>query len=167
MALAHVRFFVIVGPLLSNFIQVLGENSRKMEGIRKNPYKAAALALEVIPRTLIQNCGGCCFTNLLFRSVAGSMFTNIHCSYSKFYSYSSSLFGIQSFISFKFRLLWIRVFGFVKVTPFVKLRPCERSMRRQTQTGRGVSMDLPESWLVFHNSRKQEIPILLLRGNGN
>ncbi len=29
-----------------------------MPGIHQWPYKAVATALEVIPRTLIQNCGG-------------------------------------------------------------------------------------------------------------
>lgn len=28
-----------------------------IEGVRQWPYKAVAAALEVIPRTLIQNCG--------------------------------------------------------------------------------------------------------------
>jgi len=29
-----------------------------MEGVRQWPYRAMARALEVIPRTLVQNCGG-------------------------------------------------------------------------------------------------------------
>ena len=34
------------------------ENSKNIEGLMQLPYKAVARALEVIPRTLIQNCGG-------------------------------------------------------------------------------------------------------------
>ena len=33
------------------------ENSKNVEGLMQLPYKAVARALEVIPRTLIQNCG--------------------------------------------------------------------------------------------------------------
>ena len=33
------------------------ENSKNIEGLIQLPYKAAAKALEVIPRTLLQNCG--------------------------------------------------------------------------------------------------------------
>ena len=33
------------------------ENSKNIEGLMQLPYKAVARALEVIPRTLIQNCG--------------------------------------------------------------------------------------------------------------
>ncbi|CAG8442123.1 4580_t:CDS:2, partial [Acaulospora morrowiae] len=36
----------------------LSENSKKLEGVERWPYKSIAEALEVIPRTLIQNCGG-------------------------------------------------------------------------------------------------------------
>ncbi|CAJ0937262.1 unnamed protein product, partial [Mesorhabditis belari] len=46
------------GALEMALSHALHENSRQMEGSRKSPYDAAALALEVIPRTLIQNCGG-------------------------------------------------------------------------------------------------------------
>uniref|UniRef100_A0A646QJG6 T-complex protein 1 subunit gamma n=1 Tax=Hemiscolopendra marginata TaxID=943146 RepID=A0A646QJG6_9MYRI len=37
---------------------ILTEKSKTITGIHQWPYKAVALALEVIPRTLIQNCGG-------------------------------------------------------------------------------------------------------------
>eukprot|EP01137_Pigoraptor_chileana_P019541 Opistho-2@80703 len=37
--------------------QLLLEKAKGIEGIRQWPYKAVATALEVIPRTLIQNCG--------------------------------------------------------------------------------------------------------------
>jgi T-complex protein 1 subunit gamma len=36
----------------------LSEKSKSIEGVQQWPYKAIAKALEVIPRTLIQNCGG-------------------------------------------------------------------------------------------------------------
>eukprot|EP00051_Salpingoeca_urceolata_P005439 m.73278 g.73278 ORF g.73278 m.73278 type:complete len:538 (-) comp14334_c0_seq1:65-1678(-) len=36
----------------------LTERASKVEGVGQWPYKAVAKALEVIPRTLIQNCGG-------------------------------------------------------------------------------------------------------------
>jgi len=36
----------------------LNEQSKSIEGVRQWPYNAIAKALEVIPRTLIQNCGG-------------------------------------------------------------------------------------------------------------
>lgn len=36
----------------------LAEKSKKIEGIQQWPYQAVADAFEVIPRTLIQNCGG-------------------------------------------------------------------------------------------------------------
>eukprot|EP00038_Savillea_parva_P007703 m.171971 g.171971 ORF g.171971 m.171971 type:complete len:536 (-) comp13453_c0_seq1:153-1760(-) len=35
----------------------LNERARKVEGVAQWPYKAVARALEVIPRTIIQNCG--------------------------------------------------------------------------------------------------------------
>jgi len=38
--------------------QILNEKSKSIQGVRQWPYKAVARALEVIPRTLIQNCGG-------------------------------------------------------------------------------------------------------------
>src|SRR5690348_6042443 len=36
----------------------LAENSKTIMGVGQWPYKAVAEAMEVIPRTLIQNCGG-------------------------------------------------------------------------------------------------------------
>lgn len=36
---------------------MLRNNALSMEGVKQYPYKAAAEALEVVPRTLIQNCG--------------------------------------------------------------------------------------------------------------
>jgi len=36
----------------------LTERSKSIQGVRQWPYKAIARALEVLPRTLIQNCGG-------------------------------------------------------------------------------------------------------------
>ncbi len=37
--------------------QHLNEKAKRITGIHQWPYKAVAKALEVIPRTLIQNCG--------------------------------------------------------------------------------------------------------------
>jgi len=36
----------------------LNEKAKSLTGLKQGPYKAIARALEVIPRTLIQNCGG-------------------------------------------------------------------------------------------------------------
>ncbi|KAI9002267.1 chaperonin Cpn60/TCP-1 family [Gaertneriomyces semiglobifer] len=36
----------------------LGEKAKSISGVQQWPYKAVATALEVIPRTLVQNCGG-------------------------------------------------------------------------------------------------------------
>ncbi|KAJ3035081.1 T-complex protein 1 subunit gamma [Rhizophlyctis rosea] len=36
----------------------LGEKARGISGVEQWPYKAVAEALEVVPRTLVQNCGG-------------------------------------------------------------------------------------------------------------
>jgi len=38
--------------------QELNEKSKTIQGVRQWPYKAIARAMEIIPRTLIQNCGG-------------------------------------------------------------------------------------------------------------
>ena len=50
---------VNLGPsyLTSVNNQVLREKSKSMTGVEQWPYRAVADALEVIPRTLIQNCG--------------------------------------------------------------------------------------------------------------
>uniref|UniRef100_A0A915PVK1 T-complex protein 1 subunit gamma n=1 Tax=Setaria digitata TaxID=48799 RepID=A0A915PVK1_9BILA len=46
------------GALEMALAQALNEKGKSIEGVRQWPYKAAAHALEVIPRTLVQNCGG-------------------------------------------------------------------------------------------------------------
>lgn len=38
--------------------QLLTEKAKGITGIHQRPYRTVAKALEVIPRTLIQNCGG-------------------------------------------------------------------------------------------------------------
>ena len=38
--------------------EALRVNSPSIKGVGRQPYKAIASALEIIPRTLIQNCGG-------------------------------------------------------------------------------------------------------------
>ncbi|XP_063041070.1 T-complex protein 1 subunit gamma-like [Engraulis encrasicolus] len=44
--------------------QRLTERSRSLTGVEQWPYRAAAQALEVVPRTLIQNCGSCAIRTL-------------------------------------------------------------------------------------------------------
>jgi T-complex protein 1 subunit gamma len=39
-------------------LQALIQKSKSIEGIQQFPFRAVAQALEVIPRTLIENCGG-------------------------------------------------------------------------------------------------------------
>jgi len=39
-------------------VKVLNEKAKHITGIQQWPYRAVSRALEVIPRTLIQNCGG-------------------------------------------------------------------------------------------------------------
>ncbi|PIO70303.1 TCP-1/Cpn60 chaperonin family protein [Teladorsagia circumcincta] len=46
------------GALEMALAQAITEKGKSMEGVRQWPYKAIARALEVIPRTLIQNCAG-------------------------------------------------------------------------------------------------------------
>jgi len=38
--------------------KLLNDKSKSLTGLKQGPYKAIARALEVVPRTLIQNCGG-------------------------------------------------------------------------------------------------------------
>ncbi|KHN72376.1 T-complex protein 1 subunit gamma [Toxocara canis] len=46
------------GALEMALAHALNENAKSIEGVRKMPYIAVANSLEVIPRTLVQNCGG-------------------------------------------------------------------------------------------------------------
>ena len=39
-------------------VKVLNEKAKHITGVQQWPYRAVSRALEVIPRTLIQNCGG-------------------------------------------------------------------------------------------------------------
>lgn len=53
----------------------LKEIAKSIPGVEQGPYKALAEALEVIPRTLVQNCGGNAIkalTNLRAKHVAGA-----------------------------------------------------------------------------------------------
>lgn len=45
------------GAIEMELSQRLSEKSKEMTGLGQQPYKAVALALESIPRTLLQNCG--------------------------------------------------------------------------------------------------------------
>ena len=38
-------------------LKILNEKSKSVAGVQQWPYKAVSKALEIIPRTLIQNCG--------------------------------------------------------------------------------------------------------------
>lgn len=38
--------------------QALTEKAKSVAGVQQWPYRAVGKALEVVPRTLIQNCGG-------------------------------------------------------------------------------------------------------------
>ena len=44
--------------LVVHMCQALNEKAKLITGVEQWPYRAVARALEVIPRTLIQNCGG-------------------------------------------------------------------------------------------------------------
>uniref|UniRef100_A0A1I8AX50 T-complex protein 1 subunit gamma n=1 Tax=Meloidogyne hapla TaxID=6305 RepID=A0A1I8AX50_MELHA len=46
------------GALEMALSHALTEKSKSIQGIHNGPYKAIANALEIIPRTLVQNCGG-------------------------------------------------------------------------------------------------------------
>jgi len=46
------------GAVEMTLAQILNEKSKSIQGVRQWPYKSISRALEVIPRTLIQNCGG-------------------------------------------------------------------------------------------------------------
>lgn len=49
---------VVVMAITIICFQALSEKAKSVPGIHQWPYRAVAHALEVIPRTLIQNCGG-------------------------------------------------------------------------------------------------------------
>lgn len=52
-----VCLFVCFVMSIAVILQVLTEKAKSVAGVQQWPYKAVAKALEVIPRTLIQNCG--------------------------------------------------------------------------------------------------------------
>lgn len=52
----------------------LSEFARSMEGVEVGPVRAVADAMEVIPRTLIQNCGGNAIKILTQLRVSGTFF---------------------------------------------------------------------------------------------
>lgn len=51
----------------------LGKKGKALEGVEGAPYRAIADALEVIPRTLIQNCGGNVIRTLTELRVSGTV----------------------------------------------------------------------------------------------
>lgn len=48
----HILFFICC------FLKALDQKARSVPGIQQWPYQAVARALEIIPKTLVQNCGG-------------------------------------------------------------------------------------------------------------
>lgn len=54
--------------------QVIEEKAKSITGVHQWPYKAVAKALEVIPRTLIQNCGANTIRTLTALRVSFSYF---------------------------------------------------------------------------------------------
>lgn len=56
-SIAFVRIFVWKNICNMN-LKDLKEHAKSIKGVRKMPYIAIANSLEVIPRTLVQNCGG-------------------------------------------------------------------------------------------------------------
>ena len=44
-------------PVSPPILKILNEKSKSVTGVQQWPYKAVSKALEIIPRTLIQNCG--------------------------------------------------------------------------------------------------------------
>lgn len=55
----------------------LGEKAKMLPGVAGAPYKAIADALEVIPRTLVQNCGGNAIRTLTELRVSSGSFLQI------------------------------------------------------------------------------------------
>jgi len=49
--------YITIGASEMSCAVYLAEKSKTIPGVEQWPYHAAGLALEVIPRTLIQNCG--------------------------------------------------------------------------------------------------------------
>lgn len=54
----HSRLVTGGGAIEMSISQGLMEKAKAVEGVAQWPYKSLAMALEVIPRTLAQNCGG-------------------------------------------------------------------------------------------------------------
>lgn len=52
----------------------MNEKAKSITGVHQWPYRAVARALEVIPRTLIQNCGANMIRTLTALRVSGQLF---------------------------------------------------------------------------------------------
>lgn len=48
---------LLVIPSVCTFFQALEEKAKSVTGVIQWPYRAVAKAVEIIPTTLIQNCG--------------------------------------------------------------------------------------------------------------
>lgn len=57
---------------------MLTEKAKSVAGVQQWPYKAVAKALEVIPRTLIQNCGANTIRTLTALRVSCSSHPSLH-----------------------------------------------------------------------------------------
>src|SRR5690606_31803090 len=53
----------------------LAEMAKQVEGVQQWPYKAVSEALEVIPRTLINNCGGSAIKTITTLRVSISLYS--------------------------------------------------------------------------------------------
>lgn len=74
----------------------LTEKSKAMTGVEQWPYRAVAQALEVIPRTLIQNCGAHTIRLLTSLRVSSSLLLLLLCcGKAMFGCWFSSIYSIQ------------------------------------------------------------------------
>ena len=60
--------------VLFSYVQALEQKAKAISGVMQWPYIAVAKSLEVIPRTLIQNCGGNTIRTLTALRVSPSFF---------------------------------------------------------------------------------------------
>ena len=69
----YILFFSQIHVLFS-YVQALEQKAKAISGVMQWPYIAVAKSLEVIPRTLIQNCGGNTIRTLTALRVSPSFF---------------------------------------------------------------------------------------------
>ena len=61
-------------------MKTLSEKAKHITGVQQWPYRAVSRALEVIPRTLIQNCGGQAIRTLTALRVCHSVYVPVYLS---------------------------------------------------------------------------------------